>query len=36
MGNASFVELQDAFGKIQIYHKRDDISPEEDKYSNTT
>ena len=31
MGNASFVELQDNKGRIQLYFKRDDISPAEDK-----
>lgn len=31
MGNASFAELQDATGRIQIYIRRDDISPGEDK-----
>ena len=31
MGNASFAELQDSTGRIQIYLKRDDISPGEDK-----
>ena len=31
MGNASFVELQDSTGRIQIYLKRDDICPGEDK-----
>jgi len=31
MGKASFVELQDAEGRIQIYITRDDICPEEDK-----
>ncbi|MDI3528027.1 MAG: lysyl-tRNA synthetase, class, partial [Tenuifilum sp.] len=31
MGNASFFELQDEKGKIQIYVKRDDICPGEDK-----
>ena len=31
MGNASFAELQDATGRIQIYLKRDDICPDEDK-----
>jgi len=31
MGNASFCDLQDNFGRIQIYLKRDDICPEEDK-----
>ncbi|SEN35688.1 lysyl-tRNA synthetase, class II [bacterium A37T11] len=31
MGNASFFELQDATGRIQVYLKRDDLCPEEDK-----
>ena len=31
MGNASFVELQDETGRIQIYIRRDDLCPEEDK-----
>lgn len=31
MGNASFFELQDASGKIQVYVKRDDLCPGEDK-----
>jgi lysyl-tRNA synthetase class 2 len=31
MGAASFVDLQDATGRIQLYIKRDDICPEEDK-----
>lgn len=31
MGNASFVELQDETGRIQIYVRRDDICPGEDK-----
>lgn len=31
MGAASFVELQDETGKIQVYIKRDEICPEEDK-----
>src|ERR1017187_2943482 len=31
MGNASFAELQDATGRIQLYFKRDDICPTEDK-----
>ena len=31
MGNASFAELQDSHGRIQVYFKRDDISPGEDK-----
>lgn len=31
MGSASFLELQDATGRIQAYVKRDDLCPEEDK-----
>lgn len=31
MGAASFVDLQDAHGRIQLYIKRDDICPGEDK-----
>lgn len=31
MGKASFAVLQDATGKIQLYIKRDDIAPGEDK-----
>ena len=31
MGAASFMELQDATGRIQVYVKRDDICPGEDK-----
>lgn len=31
MGNASFAELQDASGRIQVYIRRDDICPGEDK-----
>ena len=31
MGNASFAELQDASGRIQIYVRRDDLCPTEDK-----
>ena len=31
MGKASFVELQDSKGRIQVYVTRDDICPEEDK-----
>ena len=31
MGNASFAELQDESGRIQIYFRRDDISTGEDK-----
>lgn len=31
MGNASFAELQDETGRIQIYIRRDDLCPGEDK-----
>jgi lysyl-tRNA synthetase class 2 len=31
MGKASFAELQDSSGRVQIYVRRDDICPEEDK-----
>ena len=31
MGAASFIELQDETGKIQVYIKRDEICPDEDK-----
>jgi len=31
MGNASFAELMDSSGKIQIYIRRDDVCPGEDK-----
>ena len=31
MGAASFMELQDASGRIQVYVKRDEICPDEDK-----
>lgn len=31
MGNASFAEIQDAYGRIQLYFKRDDICAGEDK-----
>ena len=31
MGKASFAELQDSSGRIQIYINRDEICPEEDK-----
>ncbi|WP_291911742.1 lysine--tRNA ligase [Chitinophaga sp. CB10] len=31
MGKAAFVELQDAAGRIQLYIRRDDICPGEDK-----
>ena len=32
MGNASFAELQDATGRIQLYLRRDDLCPGDDKY----
>lgn len=36
MGAASFVELQDSIGRIQLYVKRDELCPTEDKtYYNT-
>ena len=31
MGEASFVELQDSKGRIQVYITRDDLCPGEDK-----
>mgnify|MGYP002777253469 CR=1 FL=1 len=31
MGNASFAELQDETGRIQVYFRRDDICPGDDK-----
>src|ERR1700743_2930799 len=31
MGSASFAELQDSTGRIQVYLKRDDLCPGEDK-----
>ncbi|MGF1637981.1 MAG: lysine--tRNA ligase [Cyclobacteriaceae bacterium] len=31
MGSASFAEIQDATGRIQVYIRRDDICPDEDK-----
>jgi len=31
MGSASFAELQDSTGRIQIYLRRDDLCPDEDK-----
>jgi lysyl-tRNA synthetase, class II len=31
MGNASFAELQDETGRIQVYFRRDDLCPTEDK-----
>ena len=35
-GNASFAELQDAEGKIQVYFNRDEICPGEDKIHYNT
>ena len=31
MGAASFAELQDSTGRIQVYLKRDELCPDEDK-----
>jgi len=31
MGSASFAEIQDASGRIQLYFRRDDLCPNEDK-----
>jgi lysyl-tRNA synthetase class 2 len=31
MGKASFIELQDSMGRVQVYITRDDICPEENK-----
>src|SRR5260370_37867858 len=31
MGNASFIELQDETGRVQIYFRRDDLCLSEDK-----
>ncbi|MBB5282228.1 lysyl-tRNA synthetase class 2 [Rhabdobacter roseus] len=31
MGSASFAELQDGTGRIQLYFRRDDLCPDEDK-----
>lgn len=31
MGNASFIELQDASGRVQVYLNRDELCPTEDK-----
>jgi len=31
MGNASFIELQDQTGRIQVYFRRDDLCPNSDK-----
>lgn len=32
MGSASFAELQDSTGRIQLYFRRDDLCPDEDKF----
>jgi len=32
MGSASFAEVQDSSGRIQVYFRRDDLCPDEDKY----
>src|SRR5690554_3010484 len=31
MGSASFIELQDATGRVQVYLNRDELCPTEDK-----
>ncbi|PGH38636.1 MAG: lysine--tRNA ligase, partial [Candidatus Nephrothrix sp. EaCA] len=31
MGNASFAEIQDQSGRIQLYFRRDDLCPDDDK-----
>src|SRR5690606_4141322 len=31
MGNASFIELQDSTGRVQVYLNRDELCPTEDK-----
>jgi len=36
MGKASFMELQDSHGKIQVYVSRDDLCPTEDKEAYNT
>jgi len=36
MGNASFIEIQDSAGKIQVYFRRDTICPDEDKTQYNT
>ncbi len=36
MGKASFIELQDSKGRIQVYITRDDICPSEDKENYNT
>jgi len=36
MGNASFAEIQDSSGRMQVYFRRDDLCPEEDKTKYNT
>jgi lysyl-tRNA synthetase class 2 len=36
MGSAAFAELQDSTGRIQVYLKRDDLCPDEDKTAYNT
>ncbi len=36
MGKAAFAVLQDSTGRIQIYIRRDDIAPDEDKFNYNT
>src|SRR5690606_39434190 len=36
MGNASFIELQDASGRVQAYVKRDDLCPGDDRSEEHT
>lgn len=31
MGNASFAEIQDSTGRVQVYFRRDDLCPDDDK-----
>ena len=36
MGSASFAEIQDSTGRMQLYFRRDDICPDEDKSKYNT
>nr|MBI1230394.1 lysine--tRNA ligase [Cytophagales bacterium] len=36
MGSASFAEIQDATGRLQLYVRRDDLCPDEDKSAYNT
>src|SRR5690554_6414442 len=36
MGNASFIELQDSTGRVQVYLNRDELCPTEDKNLDNT